>query len=251
MREERLNRKTLQDKYEDSLFAVLMDEFAKAEGKRLLEENEELKNDRNFQLPAGFEARSEKTISNAFAAKNRKETGKKAKRILSKIAIIVLFCGVMFITLFSTVSAFRETVCSILLKDEIVNTDISIAQVDNNAVEVPEGSYLPAWLPEGYFLISYERNTNKTKAVAVFSNKEGNEIKYYELTNEYNFGVDTEDADTTEKMKINSFDGMAVIKGSTISITWSDTDRHLLIRVKTENVDKETVIKIAESVKAY
>ena len=71
------------------------------------------------------------------------------------------------------------------------------------------------------------------------------------MTNEYNFGVDTGDADTTEKMKINSFDGMAVIKGSTISITWSDTDRHLLIRVKTENVDKETVIKIAESVKAY
>ena len=38
-------RERLLEEYEDSLFALIMDEFAEEEGKRLLEENERLKQD--------------------------------------------------------------------------------------------------------------------------------------------------------------------------------------------------------------
>jgi len=249
MREEKLNRETLQDKYEDSLFAVLMDEFAESEGQRLLEENEALKNDRSFQIPAGLEARSEKTISNAFAGKNRKEAGIKAKKIVSKAAIIVLVCGVLFTTLFSTVSAFRETVYDIFFNNEERNTDIGYIDAGEakNIIEVPIGAYLPKWLPEGYVLSYYDLNTTKTSAV--FSNSEGNEIKYYEFSNDYVLGVDTEDTNSSENIEINGFDGIIIVKGSTTSITWVNTKRNTIVRVSAIDIKKSTVIKIAESVK--
>ena len=41
----------LYESYEDALFALLMDKVAKAEGARLLEENERLQNDPNAAVP--------------------------------------------------------------------------------------------------------------------------------------------------------------------------------------------------------
>lgn len=50
-------REQLQEEYEDTLFALMMDYVAQTEGKRLLEENERLKNDPSAQLPEDLDRR--------------------------------------------------------------------------------------------------------------------------------------------------------------------------------------------------
>ena len=254
MKNSRPDKDALREEYEDSLFMLLMDDFAEKEGQRLTEENERLKDDKEFVLPDGVEARGEKTISEIFAAKRRKESWQRAKRLLGGVAAIILVCGIVFATLFTTVSAFREAVYKMLLNDETVNTDIDLQESNvtsglGNSIELPPEAYLPTWLPEGYTMVSYE--TNMAKTIATFSNNSGNTIYYYELKNEPVFGVDTEDADSTENISFNGYDALVVIKGTTISITWVDTRRNILVRIKTLDLDKKIVIKIAQSVIKY
>jgi len=242
---------TLREQYEDSLFRLLMDDFVEEEGQRLLEENENLKKDTDFVLPNGLEARGEKTIRETFEAKRRMRSWQSAKKILSRVAVIALACGVAFVTLFSTVSAFREAVNKILLNDETVNTDIGFKGSNvtgklGNQIEVPSGAYLPTWLPEGYTFDSYERS--EFQAIATYKNDSGNNIYYYELKNEPVLGADTEEADSTENISINGYDGLVIVKGATISITWVDSKRNIFARIKTLNIDKETAIKIAQSI---
>lgn len=254
MENNRPDKDIMREQYEDSLFKLLMDDFAEKEGQRLTEENETLKDDKDFVLPDGIEARGEKTINEIFVAKRRKESWQRTKRILSGVAAIVLVCGIVFATLFTTVSAFRESVYKLLVDDEHINTDINLQETNvtnelGNSIEVPQGTYLPTWLPEGYALVSYE--TDAAKTIAMFSNNSGNTIYYYEFNNETVFGVDTEDAESTESISFNGHDGLVVLKGDKISITWIDTRRNMLVRIKTLDIDKKIVIKIAQSVNEY
>ena len=158
-----LGKDSLREQYEDALFKLLMDEFAEKEGQQLMEENENLKNDKELVLPDGLEARCEKTICNAFAVKHRKKTLQSAEKNLSRVAVIVLLCGVVFITLFSSVSAFRESVYKMLVNDEHLNTDVDLQESNvtyspGSPIDVPSGAWLPAWLPAGYKMVSYEKN---------------------------------------------------------------------------------------------
>ncbi len=156
-----LGKEPLREQYEDVLFKLLMDEFAEKEGRRLIEENERLKNDKEFVLPGGLEARCEKAISNVFAVKHRKKTLKRTEKIISRVAVIILVCGVVLITLFSSVSAFREAINRMLFNDETLNTDIDFQEINvtdglGKEMDLPSGTYLPTWLPEGYTILSYE-----------------------------------------------------------------------------------------------
>lgn len=257
MKKNKIGNEVLKEQYEDSLFALLMDEFSITEGKKLIDENETLKNDTEFILPEGLEARCEKTISDTFAAKKRKETGNKAKKILSRVAMVILICGIVFVTLFSTVSAFREAVYSVVTSDKGAKTDFLIQDtkektVGENNVAVPTGAYLPTWLPDGFVLSYYNVNSEHTIILAEFSNKKGDIIRYNEYANQQVLGVDTENADSTENIKINKYDGMIAIKEDKISITWDDSDRNIIARISSKSfLDKESISKIAESVKIY
>ncbi len=246
------NKDSLREQYEDSLFKLLMDEFSVNEGQRLLEENECLKSIIHFELPDGFEARCENTISDVFAAKKRKKSLQNAKKALSRVAVIVLVSGIVFGALFSTVSAFRVTVSKLLIQNNPTSTSITIndsgeQSIRDESVTIPSGSYLPTWLPSGYNLSYY--NSTKEITKATFSNSADNVILYLEFGNNEVLGVNSQGADNTESIKINGFDGLLVAIDDAISLTWADVDRGLLRRVRATGIDKETVIKIAESVK--
>lgn len=254
MKKDRTDNDTLREQYEDALFKLLMDEFSEKEGQLLTAENNRLKSDEDFVVPDGLEARCEKTISNIFTAKKRKKSLQNAKKVLSRVAVVVLVTGLVFGTLFSSVSAFREAIYKVLVNDESVNTDIGFKESNvtsgfGNPIDVPSGEYLPSWLPEGYILISYEKD--EFQSIATFGNDSGNKIYFYEVNNGPVLGVDTEEADSMEKISINGYDGLVVVKGAKISITWVDDKRNIFARIKTLDIDKKTLIKIAESVNEY
>ena len=241
-----IGKENLIEQYEDSLFAILMDEFAAQNGQLLIQENNRIKNDTEFEFPDGFTLRIEKALSDNFTKRKREENIKRAKSLLSKVAIIFVACGIVFTTLFSTVSAFREKVYKFIAVEEKSNTDIFVNEDDNVSINIPSNAYLPTWLPDGYVLKSYN---NKDDEISAFFNNNSNVISYYEYKNKPVLGIDTENADIVESVTVNDFDGILVIKGNVMSVTWSDNSRDKLIRIKTTDLDKETVLKIAESVK--
>lgn len=248
------NKDSLREQYEDSLFKLLMDELSVKEGQRLIEENERLRHENDVILPDGLEARCEKLINDIFTAKKRKKSLQSAKKALSRVAVIVLVSGIIFGTLFSTVSAFRVTVSKLFIQNNPSSTNITIndsgeQSIEDGSITIPSGSYLPTWLPSGYNLTSY--NSTKEITKAAFSNSADNVILYLEFGNNEVLGVNSQGADSAESVKINGLDGLLVAKDDVTSVSWADIDRGMLLRIRTTGIDKETVIKIAESVKKY
>ena len=69
------NRERLKENYEDSVLALLMDEFAESEGKRYIEENERLRQDPSAGVPDVVERRALQTINRTFSRKGRRHAG--------------------------------------------------------------------------------------------------------------------------------------------------------------------------------
>ncbi|MEA4895140.1 MAG: DUF4367 domain-containing protein [Oscillospiraceae bacterium] len=252
MKEARLDKETLQEKYEDSLFAVLMDEFSEAEGQRLIEENERLINDKHFALPKEFEALCKETINHSITAKERKERSRKTLKILSRVAVVVAMCGVSFVVLYSSVSAFRISVWKLFQVSDNASTSIGInvtgeQTINENNITIPIGSYLPTWLPDGYELTSY--TTDEKTTTAYFTNSENNTILYFEQGNNQVLDINTDGASNIENIEINGFEGLLVVRNDTVSVSWADISRNVIVRIKASGLDKETVVEIAKSVR--
>jgi len=248
-------RQLIYENYEDALFAKLMDEHAEIEGARLLEENEQLKNDPDFHLPTGLDERCMTTINNIFKTKRRKEREKKATAVFKRVAVAMLICAALFTGLMCTASAFRDAVFRLFKTEFNDNTDMQIRDVigplDNEEnsgpmVKIPESSNLPTWLPEGYILSSLSFENNHLKAIYI--DKSENQISYKEFPNSFAIGIDTENADKTETVSINGNKGVFVSKGGNQSLSWGDTNRNVIIKISSKTIRKEDMLKMAKSI---
>lgn len=61
--------------------------------------------------------------------------------------------------------------------------------------------------------------------------------------------ADTEDADYIEQISIHGYPGLLVGKNDTVHIVWGDTDRNKYVSVMCINLDKDTAIAIANSIR--
>ena len=125
--------------------------------------------------------------------------------------------------------------------------EIKIPVEKGDRITIPSNAYSPTWLPNGYVLRSY--SASNLESSAIYINSDNELITYYEYPNDQVLAVDTEDAELVENISINTFDGLLCIKKGKISISWIDNERKILARIKATNIDKDTVLKIAESVK--
>ena len=252
-----MDKEKVVEQYEDSMFKLLMYEYAEKEGQQILDEADRLNANADSDLPDGLDIGIYKKIDAIYSAKARRAKVHKIEKRLSKVAIIVLACGIVFATLFSSVSAFRETVYRLISSNEFLNTDTNLREAENqiNSLEiaggdeivVPVGTYLPSWIPEGYSLKSY--NSKPGEVCAVFGNNQNNLILYFEYENDQMLGIDTENVDIVENIMVRNFNGILLTKETVVSVTWADTERNILCRIKSSAVDKESILKIAESVK--
>ena len=114
-------RERLLEEYEDSLFALIMDEFAEEEGKRLLEENERLKQDSNASIPIETNKRCLRTITKAFSRKRNQEIRTIFSKAFKNVAVFVL----VFITIYGTAYAAFSEVRVQTLNFLIATSDVS------------------------------------------------------------------------------------------------------------------------------
>lgn len=83
-------REELQERYEDALVALMMDELAQVEGRKALEENERLKNDSEFSVPSAAEQRCLRLISSYFVKQSFSHAAHIVSKAAAKAAVVVL-----------------------------------------------------------------------------------------------------------------------------------------------------------------
>ncbi len=217
--------KQLQENYENALFALLMDEYAKEEGEHLLTLQQELEKDPDFQLPEGMEERGLKLIRKTYRKNNRKYAMKIAGKALTRVAVVVLTLNITFGAFFVSVEAFRNKVLNMVLTYCETHTTVQFTgDPENAAVAAEDHVYtvedFMAVLPEGYVLASHD--VNDMMETAEISGPDGNQITWLRYAASAVYNIDTENADYVTEIEINGIQGIAVSKNGTTTVLVGD-----------------------------
>lgn len=189
---------------------------------------------------------------NDYLEKSKKsEMGRKRaalmKRVASRAAMVVIVLGIGLTVMTFIVEAFRIKFLNLITDVTQKYTSFQIEEIKNkeeNSIPTNWNNYyLPEYIADGYSLDRVQEfGENK---IMFYQNSQGEEIQFSQSPNNNNFQVDTENAETTEIM-INDRKGILVDKNGLITLFWYNTDVAFYL---SGNIDKEEMIKMAESTK--
>lgn len=242
-------REQLREKYEDALFALMMDEFAVAEGKKALEENELLKKDPEFIVPLEVEHRCLKTISRHCTKQSFYAAGRTFSRVVSKVAIVALVGMLLFTTAFAASPEFRASTLNWVIEVFEDRTEFSFASQSSEENINNSGCGLAVgWLPDGYTL--FEEKANEFSAQKTYRSDDGKVIRIAMfMSSNMTLGIDTENADVSS-IDIQGFDALVITKGDAVEITWADESQQTFIVIDGAEEQTEDLIKIAKNLTA-
>lgn len=125
----------LRERYEDALFALLMDEVAASEGAKALEKNRRLRDDPSARVPEEVDRKCMRTIGRHFAKIRRRTFRKSTMRAAGKIMMVIGVLSTLFFTAFATSETVRAGTLNLVVETFHDGTDFRF-------VEEPE-SYAP------------------------------------------------------------------------------------------------------------
>ena len=240
-------RKRLYEEYEDSFFKLVMYDAAEKEGKQLLFENEQLKNDPEYS-PTQKTIQSFRKILDS-RTKKYKIRKKNSAILLKGSAVAVFSVIILFSTLMVTVQAFRVEVLNLLIDIQPEYTSFQLKGDGKSSGGVDKAinwtdSYVPSYIPEG-FSVSDISSNESLKRIVYENEKKDSVIMYMELSSSNNLALDTENASLMKTVSINGHDGTLVVKEPMCSVVWEMDNKMFLVQTQ-ESIDE--TMKIAEGV---
>jgi hypothetical protein len=242
-----------------------MEDMIEEDGKRLLEENERLKQDPDADVPDEVNQRCIRTIKRGFAKNQRRTVRKVTLRVLNKVAVAAVVCALLFATAFAVSPELRVKTLNLLIEVSDVATTLKLSddqgttgETGGNASATDNqtlyGYRLPE-MPEGFSLDC--TNDFSISADIQYSNDAG-AIIYISIGTAEGGGlnVDTEDANV-ENITIHGYEGLLIEKqydngdGNTdnnIMIVWGDTDEDTYVVVDCVNLGRETAWELASGI---
>lgn len=242
------NREKLQENYEDSFLALLMDEFAQSEGKRYNEENERLRQMPDAAVPEEIEKRALQLIDQRFSRRSRRNNGGKLLRFLGRLAIAAVIAALLFGAAFALSETVRAGTLNLLMQiDERIAT-WRFAE-GNNDYDMSTGFNLVIdWLPEGYAVTSRSQNSPSDVALECTNDTGGLITVSVHDGADFIHTLDLEEADYYSMVVIQDCDGILRVKDGFTRITWPYNNSELVVSVRSSDVNQDTLLCVAESV---
>ena len=110
----RPDQNELWERYEDAMFAILMDEVAHQEGQEQLEWKKQLNDDPSAALPEEVRKKGEQTIRKAFAAQSRRSARHVGFRMFQRIAVAVMLVILTAVCAFAAFPEMRANVLNMI-----------------------------------------------------------------------------------------------------------------------------------------
>lgn len=235
-------REMLLEQLEETAFALMMEEVAKEEGKKALEENERLKADDSFIVPESTYRKGIVTIKRYFSQKNRQPVMRTVSKVVSRVAVIVLVMLLLFATAFATIPELRSKTLNLIIEVFDDRTRIEFGE------DVPSASTsdsLVSWVPDGLELV--DKGENDIAIWERYSDSKEMLVEariYYGGGNAYE--IDTEDA-IVEECEVGGHPATMVFKKDAIRLTIPAIENKRVYYIHSEGVDGNTVLLVAES----
>ncbi len=242
-------REQLQERYEDALFALLMDDFAVAEGEAAIKENERLQKDPSYEVPPEVRKRCLKTISRCCQKRTLHSTGRVLRREFIKVAVITTICMLLFTTALAVSPTFRTNTLNFMIEVFDDRTELSFSgPVLTQAESTKSNRIVANWLPEGYTLT--EESGSTFRSSVSYCSESGHEITINVFKGENgSINIDTEDAQI-KPVIIQGCNGILALKENTTQLVWGDQEnlyKIYIVTESTENEDIQNLVKIAEN----
>ena len=240
------------ENFEDALFRLFMDRVAVVEGERLLRENEELKSDPDAAVSEDVQKRCLKTIKQGVVRRDRKNTGKAARRIVRFLPLVAITALLMGLVAYAAFPAFRAKVLNILMQQnggqidwEYVDKSEDIyeqldTQVLSFTVDLPQDFVLDEYMQNEFYEIANYHDRNYPDCTLQISIARSEDMRA---------STDFEDVAYSENFLIQErYQAVLTEKNDYITVTWSNTDVPCYIMLVSTGLEPEMVKHVAESI---
>lgn len=234
-------REELQERYEDALFALLMDDIATAQGKEAEDQNEQLKNDPTFEIPEEVDQRCLQTIRQHSRKQQLHVAGRVTWKVLKTAIVAAGIAALLFTGAFAASETVRVNTINLIV--EVFGTN-TVFQFESQANGVTPAIRV-GWVPDGFALESYGGDT--ANAWYQYINSEGALLYIdYMTTSGSNISVDTEDAEV-DQVNVHGEDAILVIKEEEIQLAWPVKENSAFIGIVSLGIDRDDLIRVADS----
>lgn len=236
-------REQLQERYEDALFALLMEDYLLEMGRRDEELNERLQHSDEIQISEEFDQRIFKLIRDYTNEQQRKRNRKRIAKIAKRAAIVVCAVGLLTMSTFAAFPEWRLHVANWWMQVTDTYTDVHFS--GDTAEGTAPHDFAVTWVPDGFTLAS---ETVLPDFVTEYKYIAADDAYFYVMQvmgDNTTFSIDTEDADI-KNIKINGNDAVFTQKAAECTVTWEQQDT--LMRVVAVGLAEADVIQIAQGV---
>lgn len=239
--------KQLIENVEDAKFSLLLYRMSLANGRKLDQKNEELKEDDSFSVPERIDVSAHNTIKKEFAKKDARKTARVFGKVISKVAVVVLVVNIIFITSFSTASAFRSGVLNFLFTTFGEGTSVTLGQSAGEAAADDGDAHL-GWLPEN-LVQTLNDDWGTVGFDVVYEGSDGSFLDFTKFLGDGLSNVDTEDADIVRKIVVLDHNGIYIKKGEENTAIWGDTHTGYVYSVISIGISADDFEKIIKNIK--
>ena len=241
----------LYEQYEDAFFALLMNRVTEANGKELMQKNEELLTDPDAAVPDRLRKRCLHTIEKSYRKAQIQKAAKKTLRTLNRVALWILIPLFMFVGVFAASETVRVKTLNYLVETFDFGTSYELS-VGKNKIEVPiednKARVLDA-VPAEFILTTGEESEASCIYHFQSSHSEEFEVAIYYISENgvSSVTIDTEDAEVREE-NLNGQGISIVHKNNFYQIFWLEDTSNLMFVVYGENISLDVLQSVAERI---
>lgn len=237
-------------KVEDELFNLALLGLLEIEGRKLIEEKEQMVQRGEYASPpAGQLRRIEKMIRQGERKKVFQSSIRKISPVISKVAVwfMVFIMGTGTVVFAS--ADIREALYRLIVEQHERYSQIELQQGEENRAEYISNaaSYVPSYVPDQMELDQIEKLRYSVNASYIGKDNAELYLTFRQIdpTGSAEIRVDTEDANRIESVAIGSSEGLLVEKDGSIQIVWNADGTVLTV---ISNLNKEEVLRFAQGI---
>lgn len=243
------NRERIEENYEDALFAMWMNDFARRRGEQLLEENERLKNDPESAVPETLQRKNLNLIYRELRRNSQHFAFKKVGKVFLQFAATVAIMAALFGAAYALSPEFRAGTLNVLMDLDERAASFQLVKDESSAPEI--SAFMPnvtvGWLPEGYNNGTPVQDRLQTTVDC--TNADGDLIRVRVFTEHQTiYSLDVEDSASCEEIMIQGTSAILVKKDNLLRVMWADQQTNTYILIYSSSVDTDTLLKVAESI---
>ena len=257
------DREKLMERYDDAAFALMMDEYAEAEGEAILAEFRAAAEAGELpEFPEELDKACRNTIRREYARRERRVRLRQLRRAAARVAVAVFAVIGIMSTLVFSVEAWRVPLWKLIGENYGTVQDFDFGKKDKEEDEerkplTAENDPFFLFVPEGYRQVFFEVENGR-----INSRYESEDGKYIEIDMSFlqNNSTTIIEEETEYKKWVSVLDQQAIFFSNAflleyspdtevyIELTWEDSETETQYRVMTNVLDETELVFFCEKV---